>query len=86
MYGCTNYAGQSNTADRRYKEQVFPLMFDRMSPYFSYNTSSFVINKAKESTGRVVMWKEFNLTNSYTCESSFCGPSQGIYKGFHFTI
>ena len=32
------------------------------------------------------MWKEFHINNSYTCEASFCGPSQGIYNGFHFSI
>ena len=32
------------------------------------------------------MWREFSLNNSYTCEASFCGPSQGICKGFHFSI
>ena len=32
------------------------------------------------------MWREFSLINSYTCEASFCGPSQGICKGFHFSI
>lgn len=30
------------------------------------------------------MWREFNLINSYTLESSFCGPSKGAYKGNHF--
>ena len=61
-------------------------MFDRISPNFSFGGCSFNVNKAKESTGRVVMWREFSLTNSYTCEASFCGPSQGIYRGFHFNI
>jgi len=62
------------------------MMFDRICSNFSFNGSSFVIHKSKESTGRVVMWKEFHINNSYTCEGSFCGPSQGIYNGFHFSI
>jgi hypothetical protein len=32
------------------------------------------------------MWREFQLINSFTCEASFCGPSQGFYKGHHFSI
>lgn len=68
------------------KERVFPLMFDRMSHNFNYQGSSFVVHKAKESTGRVVVWREFQISNSYTCEASFCGPSQGYFKGFHFSI
>jgi len=34
----------------------------------------------------VVMWKEFQLINSFTLESSFCGPTRGPHKDFHFTI
>ena len=72
--------------ERRFKEQVFPMMYDRLCPYFSFNGCSFTVQKAKESTGRVVMWREFQLINSFTCEASFCGPSQGMYKGLHFNI
>ena len=32
------------------------------------------------------MWKEFQLINSFTLESSFCGPTRGAHKDFHFTI
>ena len=32
------------------------------------------------------MWKEFQLINSFTLESSFCGPTRGLYKDYHFTI
>jgi len=32
------------------------------------------------------MWKEFNLINSFTLESTFCGPTNGLYKDCHFTI
>ena len=45
-----------------------------------------MIHKAKEATARVVMWKEFSLINSFTCECSFCGPTKGLYKDCHFTI
>ena len=62
------------------------MMFDRMCNNFNFQGSSFTVHKAKESTGRVVMWKEFALQNSYTCEASFCGASQGLYKGLHFNI
>ena len=51
------------------------MMFDKLSPYFNFNGCSFIIHKAKESTGRVVMWREFSLINAYTCEVGFCGPS-----------
>lgn len=46
----------------------------------------FGVNKAKETTGRVVVFREFNVTNSYTLECSFCGPTQGSNSGAHFNI
>lgn len=43
------------------------------------------MQKAREATARVVMWREFNLINSFTLEASFCGPSKGSLRGNHFT-
>jgi cytosolic carboxypeptidase protein 2/3 len=53
---------------------------------FSYDNCQFGIIKAKESTGRVVAHKEFSITNSYTLECSFCGPTQGSNANYHFNI
>lgn len=80
MYGCAN-----QKADRL-KERIFPLLFSKNSENFSFNNCNFVVQKARESTARVVMWKEFNLINSFTLESTFCGPSEGRYQDCHFTI
>lgn len=86
MYGCNNNSAIPLIQERRFKEQVFPMMYDRLCPHFSFGGCSFAVHKAKESTGRVVVWREFQLINSFTCEASFCGPSQGMYKGLHFNI
>lgn len=88
MYGCspTNMPASYMQTDKALKERVFPMMFDRMSNHFNFHGSSFIVHKSKESTGRVVVWREFQLTNSFTCEASFCGPSQGYFKGYHFNI
>lgn len=80
MYGCTN-----QKADRL-KERIFPFLFARNSENFSFNGCNFVVQKARESTARVVMWREFNLINSFTLETTFCGPSDGRYQDCHFTI
>ena len=80
MYGC------SNQKTDRLKERIFPLLFHKNSEHFSFNNCNFNVQKARESTARVVMWKEFNLINSFTLECSFCGPTSGIYKDCHFTI
>lgn len=53
--------------------------------FFSFKDSSFAIQKDRESTARVQLWKEFSLTNCFTLEISFCGPDFGKYEYFHFT-
>lgn len=40
---------------------------------FSYQDSTFTVQRSKQGTGRVVVWKEMKLDHSYTLESSFCG-------------
>jgi len=68
----------------RLKEKIFPMLFAENNENFSFDDCNFAVQKSRESTARVVMWKEFNLINSYTLECSFCGPSRGIYSGCHF--
>ena len=60
-------------------------LFSKTFDSFSMNDSSFLIHKVKESTGRVVMFKEFNIANSFTLECSLCGPSIGLRKDYHYT-
>lgn len=51
---------------------------------FSFADCNFAIQKSKETCGRVVMHKEFNLINSFTLEASFMGPTKGVFAGLHF--
>lgn len=53
--------------------KVFPsLLSDRLSA-FSFKDCRFANEKEKEATARMVMFKEFNILNSYTMEASFYG-------------
>ena len=40
---------------------------------FAFDHCKFHIHRCKESTGRVVMWKEMLIKNSFTLEASFAG-------------
>ncbi|KAF6024177.1 hypothetical protein EB796_017508 [Bugula neritina] len=40
---------------------------------FNFEGCKFHIRKCKESTGRVVMFRHFNIKNSFTMEATFCG-------------
>ena len=78
MYGC------SGKINDRLKERIFPCLLEKNSDIFSFADCCFAVQKSKESTARVVFWKELGITNSYTLESSFCGADYGKYADFHF--
>ncbi|XP_064169259.1 cytosolic carboxypeptidase 2 isoform X1 [Anguilla rostrata] len=81
MYGCENRGG----AQPRFCERVFPLMMSKNAgSKFSYRSCKFRVQKSKEGTGRVVMWK-LGVANSYTMESTFGGSTLGNRKGTHFS-
>jgi hypothetical protein len=53
---------------------MLPLLCCKKSPdYFKFSDCRFRIEKVKESTARVVVFREFNIINSYTMEVSFFG-------------
>ncbi|XP_066142700.1 cytosolic carboxypeptidase 2-like isoform X2 [Euwallacea fornicatus] len=80
IYGCENRRG----GDRRLQEQVFPLMLHKnTADKFSFESCKFRIQKAKEGTGRVVMWM-MGIANSYTLEASFAGSMLGTRAETHF--
>lgn len=43
---------------------------------FSFSACKFNVQKSKEGTGRVVMWK-MGIRNSFTLEATFCGSTLG---------
>ncbi|XP_045681114.1 cytosolic carboxypeptidase 2 [Phyllostomus hastatus] len=80
LYGCNN-------SDRKYwlHERVFPLMLSKNAPEkFSFHSCNFKVQKSKEGTGRVVMWR-MGVLNSYTMESTFGGSTLGNKRDTHFT-
>lgn len=43
------------------------------------------MNRLKEGTARIAMFKELNIANIFTLEASFCGADKGNYKDQHFS-
>ena len=64
----------SGRVNDRLKERIFPCLVDKNCDIFNFADCAFSVQKAKESTMRVVMWKELGITNTFTLEASFCGP------------
>nr|XP_009912264.1 PREDICTED: cytosolic carboxypeptidase 3-like [Haliaeetus albicilla] len=81
MYGCE----RKQQAKAPYMHpRVFPLLLSKSCPdKFSFPDCRFRVQKSKEGTGRVVMWK-MGINNSYTLEASVCGSKLGCRQSTHF--
>ncbi|XP_039210063.1 cytosolic carboxypeptidase 3 isoform X5 [Crotalus tigris] len=81
MYGC-----EKKEQDERacLLQRIFPFIMNKNCPdKFSFQDCSFKIQKGKEGTGRVAMWK-MGINNSYTLEVTFCGSKLGNSNATHF--
>jgi cytosolic carboxypeptidase protein 2/3 len=66
MYGC-------NVADSPEVTRCIPYTLSKISNYFSYKYCSFKVQKSKEATMRVSLFKELKIPLVYTLEASFYG-------------
>ena len=71
VYGCTDKTDRK----RNTLIKLVPLLMQEKNRIFSFTESHFRLEKSKEATARVVVYREFDVANSYTLEASFCGPS-----------
>ncbi|XP_052577670.1 cytosolic carboxypeptidase 3 isoform X3 [Peromyscus californicus insignis] len=84
MYGCDG-SHRSKTKGLYLQQRIFPLMLSKNCPnQFSFSACKFNVQKSKEGTGRVVMWK-MGIRNSFTLEATFCGSTLGNKRGTHFS-
>lgn len=60
--------------------QTLPKILDKVAPAFVMNSCSFLVEKSRASTARVVVWKEMGVLRSYTMESTYCSCSHGLYR------
>ncbi|XP_062985469.1 cytosolic carboxypeptidase 1 isoform X1 [Elgaria multicarinata webbii] len=89
MYGCsiketmwhTNVSAASCDVVEDLGYRTLPKVLSQSAPAFCMSSCSFVVEKSKESTARVVVWREIGVQRSYTMESTLCGCDQGKYKG-----
>jgi hypothetical protein len=71
FYGCCykNYEQEGRVKNAQMR--LIPLMCCQKNELFKLKDCRFRIERNKESTARVVVFKEFNIQNSFTLESSF---------------
>ncbi|XP_015435460.1 PREDICTED: cytosolic carboxypeptidase 1-like isoform X3 [Dufourea novaeangliae] len=87
LFGCSR-SGSWSAADRAKPDQpvqylMLPHLMQRISPAFALPLCSFKVERNKESTARVAIWRQLGVSRSYTMESSFCGCDQGALAGLH---
>ncbi|KAL0488310.1 hypothetical protein AKO1_015468 [Acrasis kona] len=80
MYGCL----EPNDSARSREIRIFPKLLSTMSDLFNFKDCSFNLSKLKLNTGRIVMYSEVNIMNSFTMEASFCGCDYGRLANLHF--
>ncbi|XP_077989987.1 uncharacterized protein LOC144444443 isoform X3 [Glandiceps talaboti] len=75
IYGCNSQAKEGESRAALFlQERLFPWMMSVKAPdKFSFRGCKFQVKKCKESTGRVVMWRQMGIMNSFTMEATFCG-------------
>lgn len=73
FYGCSykNYEQEGRIKNAQLR--IIPLLCCQRNSLFSLKDSRFNIEKCKEATARVVVFKEMNIMNSFTLECSFFG-------------
>ncbi|KAL3887872.1 hypothetical protein ACJMK2_000261, partial [Sinanodonta woodiana] len=68
-------------------ERLFPWLMAQKAPEkFSFPFCKFHIRRCKEATGRVVMWRQMRIYNSFTLEATFSGTSINRDNCRHFNI
>lgn len=77
MYGCRVSNPDKAMKKKNMVARMIPMLLDKKNLNFSYKDSHFKMEKNKESTGRIVVYKEMGIVNSYTLETSFFGKDNG---------
>ena len=72
-YGCN----VSNTPETT---RIFPYLLSKISPHFYYPYCSFRMQKSKQGTMRISLFKELKVPLIYTLEASFCGSDMVKYN------
>ena len=73
FYGCCPSSSESTYA----RAKAFPYLMSKLYNTFNYADSCFSVQKDKEGTARVSLFKELKIPEIFTLEASFCGPAGG---------
>lgn len=49
-------------------------------PSFTLSQCMFKVERNRETTARITVWRCYGIKKSYTLETSYCGCDEGLYK------
>jgi hypothetical protein len=78
MYGCCVPSNEIVDIKKNVIGKMVPILMSQKLNFFSFKDSNFRIEKSRETTARVVAYRELGINNSYTMETSFFGPGPGV--------
>ncbi|KAF2359505.1 hypothetical protein FHG87_009743 [Trinorchestia longiramus] len=86
LYGCSRqlswWPEDGGQPDHPHLTRLPALCHDVMS-CFSSPHCCYTIERSRESTARVAVWRQYDVACSYTLEASASGCDQGVYEGYH---
>ncbi|XP_069685822.1 cytosolic carboxypeptidase 1-like isoform X2 [Periplaneta americana] len=87
LYGCSKADSWCPTdradPDNPHQYLLLPHLMAGSCSAFALQSCNFQVERGRESTARVTVWREFDIKKSYTMETSYCGCDQGKYEGHH---
>ena len=78
------YGNKSKTDNKFCK--YFPFICGKLSNIISSDKNSFKMPRFKRGTGRINLYRELNIENIFTLETSYFGCNQGKYINQYFNI
>ena len=79
------FYGNYDSNDKKYGK-YFPFICGKISKIISFEKSIFKMPKFKKGTGRIHLFKELDIENIFTLETSYFGCDQGKYINNYFNI
>ncbi|CAI2361225.1 unnamed protein product [Moneuplotes crassus] len=73
MYGCCIDNLEHNSSKVNDTIKLLPYMLSQKNKIFSFKDCTFAVEKEKENTARIALFKELEIINCYTLEASFYG-------------
>ena len=65
--------------------RIIPKLIAEETQKFRYHSCRFRLDPSKLKAARIVMWREFNITNCFTFEASFHGHFDHMNYNKEFT-